>query len=161
MPLQYQDRFDALLGRFEEQTGEMLRHRREEEAAAAAFIERFQRVRQTVLRPCFEELAEALCAHGVAAQLSYGYSYAAEAILKRESLTLKLGTRTLGPESAKEPQAGVCVVADAASRQLCLGVRSLAHPEQQQVIELPVMEQLTSELIEEELITALEHALLA
>jgi len=161
MSLHQQSRFDALLGRFEEQTGDMLRHRREAEGAATGFIKRFQHVRQTVLRPCFEELADVFCARGVVAGLIYGYSYAAEAILKQESLALKLGTRTRDPESAQEPQAAVGVVADGASRQLRLGVRSLAHPEQEHVVELPVMEQLTPELVEEELITALEQALLA
>ena len=159
MALHDEGRLQALLARFEDEFGDALRQRRAHLAAGRAFMRRFRGLSQELVRPLLDQLSDRLHAQDLATGLCGSYTYDDENSAVAERLTLPL---SLGKGIPKDPDAavaGLSLSADGDSRQVRLAVRSLVHPEVEHVSELPLLEQWSAELIEEEILTALEQVL--
>jgi hypothetical protein len=160
MALHHERRFQDLLARFEGRYSDTLRRQREQAKASAAFLERFHQLDRTLLQPCLDELAERLNAYGIAAQVSYRCCYDREACHGAESILLAISLRDDPDTRAGGCEPGITLSVDGKARQVRLGVRGLAHPGDEHIRELPLLEQWTTQLIEEELLEALEQVLL-
>ncbi|HZU39201.1 MAG TPA: hypothetical protein VFA18_24965 [Gemmataceae bacterium] len=159
MSLHQEKQFQALLARFEDDFGDTLRQRREHAAAGKAFMRRFGQASQEFVWPLFSQLDDHLRAHGLATRLQGSYSYDAEASAMAEQVVLAISLDKAIPREPSGPVAGLCLSADSDSRQARLAVRSLTHPDVERITELPLPEQWTADLVEEEILAALEQVL--
>ncbi|HZU37702.1 MAG TPA: hypothetical protein VFA18_17405 [Gemmataceae bacterium] len=157
MPLCLEGRFRDLLDRYEKQTGEMLAHRRAQAEASAGFLRRFEEVARTIIRPCLKDLTMLLRARGLNAYVSDITTYDRDTnkVEERIVLVLPADSPAVGADPSAD-QPGLSVVADSAARQVRLVSRSLARPGQSQRYDLALLEQRTPELIEEDVLRALE-----
>jgi len=161
MPLHQESRFGALLARFEEEHGDMLRRRREQAAARAAFLERFRHFERCVVAPCLTEIADRLQARGLTAFLSHAYLFEPDASGVEQSILLTFSTRPLKAREMYGPEPGLAFLADGNAQQVRLGTRSLGQPKEEHVTVLPLLEQWTAELIEEDILAALDQVFFA
>ncbi len=184
MALPHEQRLQGLLDRYETEHGESLWRRREDAAASAAFHKRFQELYRIILFPTVEQLVNVLRGRGLPATWSASTRYACDISVVKECLTLRIadmdsavdqrppdrlqaqgrGGRTRPSAYAasdlldrSEMQPGVSVLADNGNRQVSLHIRSLRHPDQPRMTDLPLLEQWTTDLVAEELIGALEQ----